>query len=109
MKNVHALLAVALVGTLAGCSPNNTKITPEPVAGASVQPAPMPTILVIDGKVMAMDEVKKKNAIDPNMIERIDVRKNEPALVVAYGPDAVNGVIFVTLKKTAVAKKESGK
>lgn len=108
MKNVQVLLAVALTGVLAGCSPGS-KVVPVPVAGASVQAAPMPTFLVVDGKVMTMDEVKKNNAIDPNAIERVDVRKNEPALVVAYGPEAANGVIFVTLKKTGVTKKESGK
>ncbi|OIN58234.1 hypothetical protein BLX24_14590 [Arsenicibacter rosenii] len=66
-------------------------------------------LMVVDGKVMTMDEVKKNKAIDPNTIERVDVRKNEPALVLAYGPEAANGVVFVTLKKTAVVKKDPGK
>ncbi len=52
-------------------------------------------LYIIDGKEATVEESK---AIDPNLIESIDVFKDKTALK-KYGEKGKNGVIVITLKK----------
>ncbi len=54
-----------------------------------------PPLYIVDGKIMAAEELKK---IDAKEISRIDVLKGEKAIA-EFGELGKNGVIKVTLKK----------
>ncbi len=60
-------------------------------------------LYILDGKEVSVTEMKM---INPSMIERMDVLKNEAAVKV-YGNKAVNGVVIITSKKNAVPSNEN--
>lgn len=62
-------------------------------------------LFILDGKEITKEQLEK--AIAPEDIDNISVLKNESATAI-HGEKGKNGVVYITSKKAAAAKKEAG-